>query len=83
MLSHLSVFLIKKEVDIHNLYNLISNEKQMTCDNKIVVYGHIYNISQIKAFFDLMREIRARKIADKDKPSSSKKDKKKKKCCIL
>ncbi len=37
-----------------------------------------------KAFFDLMREIKARKLAENNKPSAGKKDKKKKrKCCIL
>jgi len=36
-----------------------------------------------KAFFDLMREIKARKLAENNKPSSNKKDKKKKRKCII
>jgi len=36
-----------------------------------------------KAFFDLMREIKARKLAENNKPSTNKKDKKKKRKCVI
>lgn len=36
-----------------------------------------------KAFFDLMREIKARKLAENNKPSANKKDKKKKRKCTI
>lgn len=36
-----------------------------------------------KAFFDLMREIKARKLAENSKPSAGKKDKKKKRKCVI
>jgi small GTP-binding protein len=36
-----------------------------------------------KAFFDLMREIKARKLAENSKPSANKKDKKKKRKCVI
>lgn len=36
-----------------------------------------------KAFFDLMREIRNRKLADNSKPNTKQKDKKKKKKCTI
>jgi small GTP-binding protein len=36
-----------------------------------------------KAFFDLMREIKNRKLADNSKPSANKKDKKKKRRCMI
>ena len=36
-----------------------------------------------KAFFDLMREIKARKLAENSKTTASKKDKKKKRKCVI
>jgi small GTP-binding protein len=36
-----------------------------------------------KAFFDLMREVKARKLAENSKPSANKKDKKKKRKCVI